>query len=99
MLRATAGIAAATFTIEAAEAEWRSLTPTATSNETMHGVPFERTPNVRVGFIGLGGRGSGLLNDLINIPGVEIRAVCDLVTERAESGAARVARGGAQKPQ
>jgi hypothetical protein len=34
MLRATAGIAAATFTIEAAEAEWRSLTPAATSNET-----------------------------------------------------------------
>ncbi len=99
MLRATAGIAAATFTIEAAEAEWRSLTPVATNNETMHGVPFERTPNVRVGFIGLGGRGSGLLNDLINIPGVEIRAVCDLVTERAENGAARVARGGAQKPQ
>lgn len=98
MLRATAGIAAATFTMEAAEAEWNALAPTTTENATMHGVAFERAPRVRVGFIGLGGRGSGLLNDLINIKDVEIRAVCDLVTERAETGASRVARGGAQKP-
>ena len=48
-------------------------------------------PAVRIGMIGLGGRGSGLLQTLLLFPGVEIRAVCDLVPDRARN-AAEVAR-------
>ncbi len=66
--------------------------------ETMAGVPFEKTPVVRVGIIGLGGRGNGHLNDLLNIPNVQINAVCDLVEARAADAAKRVAAKGQPKP-
>lgn len=39
---------------------------------------------VRVGFIGLGMRGPGAVQRFTHIPGVEIKALCDLHLERAE---------------
>ncbi|MCH5198611.1 MAG: Gfo/Idh/MocA family oxidoreductase [Oscillospiraceae bacterium] len=41
---------------------------------------------VRIGAVGLGGRGQGMLNLLLTIPGVVCPAVCDKVSERAEKG-------------
>ncbi len=66
---------------------------------TMKGVPFERHEKVRIGFVGVGGRGSGLLNDLLSIPGVEVKAICDLRQDHARRGAARVERAGQSLPE
>lgn len=41
---------------------------------------------VRIGAVGLGGRGQGMLGLLLTIPGVEVPAVCDKVPERASAG-------------
>ena len=41
---------------------------------------------IRIGAVGLGGRGQGMLGLLLTIPGVEVPAVCDRVPERAEKG-------------
>ncbi|MBR0538413.1 MAG: Gfo/Idh/MocA family oxidoreductase [Clostridia bacterium] len=41
---------------------------------------------VRIGAVGISGRGSGMLDLLLSIPGVDCPAVCDLVPERAERG-------------
>jgi len=41
-------------------------------------------PNLRVGFVGVGERGSGLVRNLLNIDGVEIVAVCDVVADKTE---------------
>jgi hypothetical protein len=49
--------------------------------------PLDR---VRVGLIGVGNRGSGLLGNLLDIEGVEIRAVCDVVPDRVKSAQQRV---------
>ncbi|MGZ4986670.1 MAG: hypothetical protein ACXWBP_01375, partial [Limisphaerales bacterium] len=35
---------------------------------------------VRVGFIGVGNRGSSLLHTILSIPGVDIAAICDIDT-------------------
>src|SRR5690348_11172349 len=67
--------------------------------ETMKGVPFAKTPTVRIGFIGLGGRGSGLFGDLLAIDGVRIVAVCDLVTERARNAGGRAEKAGQPAPE
>lgn len=67
--------------------------------KTMKGVPFERHAKVRIGFVGVGGRGSGLLNDLLNVPGVEIKAICDLRQEHADRAAQRVERAGQPRPE
>ena len=41
--------------------------------------------SVRLGIIGVGGRGTGLLETALAVPGVEVRAVCDVIASRAEN--------------
>src|SRR5262249_7315936 len=67
--------------------------------ETMHGVPFEKRDVARVGFIGVGGRGSSLLGDLLVLDGVEVRAICDLVKDRADNAATRTEKAGQKRPE
>ena len=40
---------------------------------------------VRVGFVGIGGRGSAAVNRVSRIPGVEVVALCDLKQERVDA--------------
>jgi predicted dehydrogenase len=44
-------------------------------------------PPVRIGMIGMGGRGGSLLNTLLMFLEVEVRAVCDLLPDRAQNAA------------
>jgi hypothetical protein len=53
---------------------------------------------VRIGFIGVGGRGSSLLGNLLEIEGVEIKAVCDLVAARVQAAQRRVTARGQPEP-
>jgi len=57
-----------------------------------------RRPNetLGVGVIGVGSRGSVLLQNLLQIPGVEVRAICDIDPKRLET-AAKVVEGTNQK--
>lgn len=45
-----------------------------------------RKENVRIGVIGLSGRGSGNLRELLEIEGVTVPAVCDKYEDRAQRG-------------
>ncbi len=51
---------------------------THTQKFNMSGYAAPPIPSVRVGVIGLGDRGSGAVQRLTNIEGVEIKALCDL---------------------
>ena len=62
--------------------------------DRMIGVPFEARTVVRVGLIGVGGRGRSLLRDLLAIDGVRITALCDLVPAHAARGASMVKEAG-----
>lgn len=42
--------------------------------------------NVRIGVIGLSGRGSGMLGELLDVEGVTVPAVCDKYEDRAQNG-------------
>jgi predicted dehydrogenase len=53
---------------------------------------------IRLGVIGVGGRGTYLLGLALGHPGVEITAVCDIVPDRAERAAALVEKAGQPKP-
>ncbi|MFC5649707.1 Gfo/Idh/MocA family protein [Paenibacillus solisilvae] len=53
---------------------------------------------VRLGVIGLGGRGRGLLGALLEMKDVEIAAVCDLYDDRLRMGVDQVVASGRQKP-
>ncbi len=53
---------------------------------------------VRIGFIGVGNRGSGLLGNLLDLEGVEIKALCDVVPDRVRSAQQRVVAKGQPEP-
>ena len=53
---------------------------------------------VRIGFVGIGGRGSHLLRVLLGLEGVEIRAVCDLIEGRVAKAQRWVVEAGQPQP-
>lgn len=82
----------------AAQAAQAPAAPSTAAGASMIGVAFEPRAVVRVGVIGYGGRGKGLLHDLLGIPGVEVNAVCDLVKERVAAAQAAVEKAGQKRP-
>jgi len=70
---------------------------------SMHGVPFEPRQEVRLGMIGTGGRGQGLLNELLACDGadhlhVQISALADSSDVSLEQAARRLERAGQPAP-
>ncbi|MFJ2742497.1 Gfo/Idh/MocA family protein [Streptomyces sp. NPDC087440] len=65
---------------------------------TMANVPFERRTTVRVGMIGLGNRGDGMIDLFLALPNVRVVAVCDPVRAKAEKAAAKVVKAGQPAP-
>lgn len=53
---------------------------------------------VRVGFVGLGNRGRTLMNVLVNLDHVEVKAVCDIKQDRVEAMQNTVVEAGYAKP-
>src|SRR5437879_1183109 len=49
------------------------------ANPTMMGVPFDARERIRLGIIGVGGRGTSLLQDLLAIENVEVKPSSYLV--------------------
>ena len=62
--------------------------------------PIEAAPieNVRIGFVGVGRRGSRLVGQLLRIPGLEIRAVCDIVEDKVQRTQQVVEESGQPEP-
>jgi predicted dehydrogenase len=54
---------------------------------------------LRVGFIGVGGRGSSLLNNVLNTPGVEVVVICDINPSNRERAVKRVEQRSGKKPE
>ena len=54
---------------------------------------------MRIGLVGVGGRGSGHLRNLLRMDGVSIPAVCDINEERTDRAQARVEEAGQPKPE
>src|SRR5690625_8026374 len=80
----TAGLAGlgATSATAASTVPAATPPPRAQNQSTMLGVPFEPFDEVRVGIIGLGNRGMGLLPLFDAVPGVRITAIADVRRER-----------------
>jgi predicted dehydrogenase len=87
--------------IAAASAASISVAPLAhaeseTEHRTMIDVPFEKR-NPRIALIGLGGRGTSLLGNLLAADG-QVVALCDIVPAKAEHAASLVVTAGQPKP-
>jgi predicted dehydrogenase len=96
-----AGAATATLGIagqSAAGAANPSVAQPNTGAERLFGFKVAPLDPVRIGFIGVGGRGSSLLSNLLEIKSVAIKAVCDLVPDRVKSAQRRVVAKGQPEP-
>lgn len=54
---------------------------------------------VRIGFVGVGGRGIGLVGELLKLEGVEIRAICDVVESKVAAAQDMIVKAGKPKPE
>jgi len=71
----------------------------ASTNATMVGVKFEPRDVVRVGVIGVGGRGTGMLGNLLALEHVQVNAICDVVSEKAVHAQGMAEKAGGKKPE
>jgi predicted dehydrogenase len=72
----------------------------ATSRESLAGDASAVKPmdKVRIGLVGVGGRGTVLLRVLLDLEGVEVKAVCDIIEERVVRAQNLVTAAGQPKP-
>jgi hypothetical protein len=64
----------------------------------MIGVKFEPRQEIRVGIIGLGERGGGMVSNYLGVQGVRITALCDIVPEKVARAQAEVEKAGQPTP-
>ncbi|MBN2311417.1 MAG: Gfo/Idh/MocA family oxidoreductase [Candidatus Hydrogenedentes bacterium] len=84
---AGAGLAAIGTTAHAGAAPASPISPAA---------PIE---TVRIGFVGIGKRGTSLIRTLLNLDGIEIRAVCDIKEDRVALAQQTIEQAGRPKPE
>jgi len=88
---AAAGLSAAVAGLEAKAA----AAPPGEARSQFKTAPI---PTVRVGFVGVGGMGSAHVQNYLNIEGVEIKAICDIVPAKVERAQKWVVAAGQPKP-
>ncbi len=66
--------------------------------QRLFGLRFPPMDKIRVGFIGVGNRGTSLLGNLLAFEGVQVGAVCDVVPERVKSAQRQVVARGQPEP-
>ena len=50
-----------------------------TQGSPMHGYAAPKIPHIRLGVIGMGSRGCGVVGRVCNLPGITVTAICDNV--------------------
>ncbi|MCG8553918.1 MAG: Gfo/Idh/MocA family oxidoreductase [Proteobacteria bacterium] len=61
-------------------------------------MPFEPRSEVRLGMVGVGARGMGLLRDFLAVDAVKVTAVCDTVQDKTSAAQNLVAQAGQEPP-
>ena len=97
--RSAIGGAGLVIAADMLKGDLNAMAPTPKSaGATMIGVPFEARERVKVGIIGVGGRGINQLEELLGVDGVEIKAICDLVPEKVARAQKMVTEKGQPEP-
>jgi hypothetical protein len=70
-----------------------------TTNESVIGMKFEPRDVVRVGIIGTGRRGTGMLPNFLAIPHVQVNALCDSVKDHATNAQQIAEKASGKRPE
>src|ERR1039457_4267273 len=68
------------------------------ADDSVVGMKFEAKDTVRLGVIGIGGRGNSLIENFSAIPQVRVTAICDTVKDKVTKQQAKLERAGKQPP-
>ena len=68
------------------------------ADPSVAGMKFEAKDTVRLGVIGIGGRGDSLIENFSAIPQVRVTAICDTVKDKVTRQQAKLERAGKQPP-
>ncbi|ARU40853.1 alpha-N-acetylgalactosaminidase [Armatimonadetes bacterium Uphvl-Ar1] len=74
------------------------LKPARQNRKSVAGLALPPMEKVRVGFIGVGARGSGHVEQMCALEGVEVKAICDLYQDWADRSAKAVVDSGQPAP-
>jgi len=96
---AALGVAAATTACVRPENAREKFSEQRTQRFNMHGYAAPAIETVRVGFIGVGNRGSGAVARVNALEGVEIKAICDLEESAIDRTLNRLRQRGGELPQ
>jgi len=66
--------------------------------KSVAGLTVPPMDKIRVGFIGVGARGSGHVEQMLVLEGVEVKAICDLYEDWAKNSAKKVVEAGQPEP-
>jgi hypothetical protein len=100
LLKTGAGLIGAGLAIGEQSASALELpSPAPAANESVIGMKFEPKDTVRLGVIGVGGRGTGMLSNFLAIPHVQVNAICDSVKEHAAQAQEMVEKSGGKRPE
>lgn len=95
---ATMAGAAITLNSSLARAEELLEAPPAQNGASMMNVKFEKKDKVRLGIIGVGGRGLGMLGEWMAVEGLEVTALCDIDKAQIDKALKRIEKAGQKAP-
>ena len=98
MMQAIGVCGAAALGATLASAADETAPPRASGQKSTLGLKHPPMEQVRVGMIGVGGRGTSLLGQLLEIDGMAVTALCDVVPQRVAAAGARVVAKGQPSP-
>src|SRR4051794_16224000 len=70
--------------------------PQESPGRSVSGMPFVKKDSVRLGLIGVGGRGNSHIDNFAAIPQVTIAALCDTIKDKVLRAQAKIERSGRQ---
>jgi Predicted dehydrogenases and related proteins len=76
--------------------EW--LVGPKTTNKSVMDMKFEPRDRIRLGVIGVGARGTSMLDEFLGVDGVEITAVCDIVKDKVTAAQRIIEKAGQKTP-
>ena len=79
-LKGTAGLGASAMAAGCTSGPFGFLD--CTSGAPMHGFRAPAIPHIRLGVVGMGSRGCGVVGRVCNLPGITVAAICDNVPEK-----------------
>jgi Oxidoreductase family, NAD-binding Rossmann fold len=82
--------------VAGADGTYAAPQQTATGSSTPFAAP--PLPEVRIGFVGVGGQGGSHVRNMLGVPGVRITAVCDIAEDRVKLMQKWVVDAGQKEP-